>query len=101
MTVTDEPRFPVKVTVRAARADGSVEAARRREAVAEGSFMVVFGDAVQAATQHSMSGDDVKLSCRCGDGAKWSFMGMVVGAWSAAGRVISGRWGGGDPGAEG
>ena len=39
--VTDEPRFPVKVTVRAARADGSVATARRREAVEDPSLMFV------------------------------------------------------------
>jgi hypothetical protein len=70
--VTDEPRFPVKVTVRAARADGNVEAARRREAVAEGSFMVMCGDAAQAATQHSMRSGDVKCGHSGGNAAKWS-----------------------------
>ena len=50
MTVTEEPRLPVKVTVRAARAGGRVEVARRREAVAEGMFMVVCGFAGKAAT---------------------------------------------------
>jgi hypothetical protein len=67
--VTDEPRFPVKVTVRAARADGSVEAARRREAVAEGMFTVMCGDAAQAATQHSINADDVKFTFNSGDAA--------------------------------
>ena len=70
MTVTDEPRFPVKVTVRAARADGSVDAARRREAVAEGSFMVMCGWAVQAAKHHSMMGEVVKCRNKSGDAAK-------------------------------
>lgn len=70
MMVTEEPRFPVKVTVRAARADGSVATARRREAVDEGSFMAYCGRAAQAATQHSMSAGSVKLFGNCGNGAK-------------------------------
>ena len=72
MMVTEEPRFPVNVTVRAARADGSVATARRMQAVAEGKFMALCGDAAQAATQYSMRGDDVKLSWKCGGGVIWS-----------------------------
>jgi hypothetical protein len=83
----------VKVTVRAAWAEGSVEAERRREAVAEGSFMVSCGGAAQAATQHSMRGGGVKVNCRCGDGKKWSRERMGAGVCSAAGGVIFGRWG--------
>ena len=67
--VTDEPRFPVKVTVRAARADGSVATARRREAVEEGGVMACCGDAVQTESQHSMSANDVKLILKCGNSA--------------------------------
>lgn len=68
--VTDEPRLPVKVTVRAARAEGSVEAARRREAADEGSFIGLCGGAAQAVIQHSMSADNVKLSNKSGRAAK-------------------------------
>ncbi len=95
--VTDEPRLPVKVTVRDARADGSVEAARRREAVAEGSFMVRCGCAVQAATQHPMRGEVVKCGSNSGDAAKWSRQGESGGRVDVRAQVILGRWVGCDP----
>ena len=95
--VTDEPRFPVKVTVRAARADGSVATARRREAVEERSFMVGCGGAAQAVMQHSMRGSDVKCCRSSGNAAKWSNEG--VGGGSAELRIFGGRVGR-DPGVE-
>ncbi len=67
--VTDDSRFSVKVTARAARADWMVAAARNRQMVVERRFMVFCGDASQAVAQRSMNGDDVELSGRC---AKWS-----------------------------